>query len=75
MRDSIGLLIYSRPIAAGDIRLRATELAVRLRGKCPQTVKSNTRSPRANKRLERPQRETLNPLGAFTLDPSGKSIS
>jgi hypothetical protein len=26
-------------------------------------------------KIKKPQKENLNPLGAFTLDPSGKSIS
>ncbi len=34
-----GVLIYSRPMAAGDIQLRATELAAKLRGEMPPNGK------------------------------------
>jgi hypothetical protein len=34
-----GVLIYSRPLAAGDIQLRATELAAKLRGEIPPNGK------------------------------------
>ena len=41
-----GVLIYSRPLAAGDIQLRATELAAKLRGEIPPNGKIEHTFPR-----------------------------